>query len=459
MTSHRSDEFGLGARWGEERHVARHDDDVERPAEIERAEVVVEPLDAGPSVPCRLEHGRVDVHAHDIDSPSRQFDRHSPGAAAGVEHRGRLIGPDEGRLAVHVLAGRRKTVESALIVVTFPIHRNRSIASAAVLTGQKVDIVGVIHSPDTPADERSRVSELLSLALLDTDRDERFDRVTRLARRMFDVDVALVTLVDSDRQWFLSKQGTDVDETSREVSFCGHALHSDEILHVANAATDERFFDNPLVTDNPAIRFYAGQPIHGPGGARLGTLCLIDTEPRELSPIEAESLRDLAGVVENEIAIERAGSLDKLTGLANRRGFELVAQKVLDVCRRTGRQATLLFADLDGLKTINDTLGHAAGDDALREFSTILEEIHRASDVVARLSGDEFAVLLTGSEAPEPTVDKLRAALEDFNATAVAPFRLAASVGVAQFDPQGDESLDELVARADADMYRDKRVV
>ena len=298
---------------------------------------------------------------------------------------------------------------------------------------------------------------MVSLALLDTGRDERFDRVTRLARRMFDVDVALVTLVDAERQWFLSKDGTEIDETPRETSFCGHALHSDEVLHVADATTDQRFHDNPLVTENPAIRFYAGQPIHGPGGSRLGTLCLIDTEPRELTPSEAESLRDLAGVVEDEIAVAHAGSFDELTGLANRRGFDFVGRKLLEVCRRSGRNATVLFADLDGLKRINDTHGHAAGDRALFEFGQILLEIHRASDVVARLSGDEFAVLLTSSTAPDPSLAKLCQALERFNASTSEPFRLSASVGAARFRPDSGETLDDLLARADVDMYRHKR--
>lgn len=316
-----------------------------------------------------------------------------------------------------------------------------------------------IRPPPIPADERSRLSELVSLALLDSGSDERFDRITRLARRLFDVEVALVTLVDSDRQWFLSKQGTDLEGSSRETSFCGHALHSDEILYVADATADDRFHDNPLVVENPAIRFYAGQPIHGPGGSRLGTLCLIDSSPRELTPDEAESLRDLAGVVEDEIATTHAGSVDELTGLTNRRGFEFVGRKLLEVCRRTGRNATVLFIDVDGLKTINDSAGHAAGDRALYEFGQILLQTHRASDVVARLAGDEFVVLLTGTTTADTTLPKLFDALRAFNAATDEPFRLWASVGTAEFLPETNETLDELLARADADMYRAKEQV
>ncbi|WP_436796337.1 diguanylate cyclase domain-containing protein [Actinospongicola halichondriae] len=314
-----------------------------------------------------------------------------------------------------------------------------------------------MQRPSIPANEPCRLAEVVSLSLLDSEHEERFDRVTRLARRIFDVEVALVTLVDAERQWFLSKSGTDIAETPREDSFCGHALHSDEVLHVADAMTDERFVDNPLVTEDPAIRFYAGQPIHGPGGSRLGTLCLIDSRPRDLTADEAASLRDLAGVVEDEIAATQAGTIDELTGLTNRRGFEFVSRKVLDVCRRTGRHAIVLFMDLDGLKDINDSHGHGAGDRALAQFAEILAETYRASDVIARLGGDEFAVLLTGADVPDPAIDKLRRATRRFNETSDEPFELRVSVGAALFRPESLETLDELLDRADADMYEDKQ--
>lgn len=316
---------------------------------------------------------------------------------------------------------------------------------------------GGIRLPPTPPDEAERLAELVSLALLDSERDTRFDRVTRLARRIFDVDVALVTLIDGDRQWFLSKQGTDLDESAREISFCAHALHSDDVLHVPDASADERFAENPLVTADPAIRFYAGQPIHGPGGSRLGTLCVIDRRPRSLSPDELASLRDLAGVVEDEIAATFSGTIDELTGLTNRRGFDFVGRKLLEVCRRSGRRVTVLYADLDGLKEINDRHGHGAGDRALYDFGQILLRSYRSSDVVARLGGDEFAVILTGAEAPDPAVPKLRDAVDSHNAATAEPFRIAFSIGSASFRPTSDESLDELLQRADAAMYEDKR--
>jgi PAS domain-containing protein len=143
---------------------------------------------------------------------------------------------------------------------------------------------------------------LRALGLLDTDAEERFDRITRLAQTLFDVPIALITLVDSDRQWFKSSQGLEAKETSRGESFCGHAILGKEILEVPDAAADERFRDNPLVTGTPKIRFYAGAPLAGPDGRIVGTLCLIDREPRSLSERQKRALRELAAFVERELA-------------------------------------------------------------------------------------------------------------------------------------------------------------
>lgn len=315
---------------------------------------------------------------------------------------------------------------------------------------------GAMRAPDKPAGEAERLAELRSLGLLDSEFEERFDRVTRLAQRLFDVPIAMVSLVDEDRQWFKSRQGLDATETSRDVSFCGHAILGDEVLHVPDAAADPRFADNPLVTGDPSIRFYAGFPILGPRGAKLGTLCIIGREPRDLSEDDALSLRDLAEMVEREIAALNLASSDELTGLSNRRGFDLLATKILQVCRRRSLVAMLLYLDLAGFKAINDEFGHAEGDRALQEFARILEDTFRASDVIGRLGGDEFAVLLTGVDDPADAGRRLRSALDARNRTA-AGFRLAASIGIALFDPSGEDTLAALVARADAAMYADKR--
>lgn len=154
-----------------------------------------------------------------------------------------------------------------------------------------------------PHDETKRLLALHHSNLLDSAPEERFDRITRSAARCFNVNTALVSLVDVDRQWFKSKVGLEAKETGRDVSFCAHAIIANDDVFVVNDTTkDTRFWANPLVTMDPKIRFYAGAPIRDSGGQALGTLCLIDPSPREFPDEQKQALRDFADMVEHEIA-------------------------------------------------------------------------------------------------------------------------------------------------------------
>lgn len=156
--------------------------------------------------------------------------------------------------------------------------------------------------PPTPPNEAQRLSTLYSLNVLDTPPEERFDRITRIAQQIFGVPIALVSLVDANRQWFKSKQGLSVSQTPREISFCGHAILGEDCLVVPYALEDPIFRDNPLVTEQPNIRFYAGYPLSGPDGTKMGTLCIMDNQPRWFSLAELQPLLDLGKVVEEELA-------------------------------------------------------------------------------------------------------------------------------------------------------------
>ena len=153
-----------------------------------------------------------------------------------------------------------------------------------------------------PADESERLSRLWRLEILDTPSEERFDRVTRIAARLFEVPIALVSLIDKERQWFKSRVGLEAQETPRELAFCGYAIHSGDPFVVPDATQDERFVNNPLVTGAPHIRFYAGQPLLAEDGSGVGTLCLIDRAPRELDTLDLAALNDLAELVADELA-------------------------------------------------------------------------------------------------------------------------------------------------------------
>jgi GAF domain-containing protein len=155
-----------------------------------------------------------------------------------------------------------------------------------------------------PPDEAARLETLRALGLLDTAPDPRFDRITALAAEAFQVPIALVSLVDENRQWFKSCVGLEASETSREVAFCAHAILERDLLVVPDALADARFADNPLVTGAPHVRFYAGVPLRVGDTTPIGTLCLIDTRPRELEARQVELLRSLGAMVERELALQ-----------------------------------------------------------------------------------------------------------------------------------------------------------
>lgn len=152
-----------------------------------------------------------------------------------------------------------------------------------------------------PTNEAARLEFLLSLDILDTSADETFDRFTRVLAELLQVPIALVTLVDADRQWFKSSVGLDVCETPRDVAFCAHALHVSDALVIEDASTDVRFHDNPLVAGAPFIRFYAGIPLRSREGYVVGTLCAIDTRPRNIRPNTLAAMKDLAHAVKREM--------------------------------------------------------------------------------------------------------------------------------------------------------------
>jgi diguanylate cyclase (GGDEF)-like protein len=316
-----------------------------------------------------------------------------------------------------------------------------------------------MKKPATPHDEKTRLEALRSLKLLDTSPEERFDRLTRLAKRMFGVPISLVSLVDADRQWFKSKQGLDADETPRDISFCGHAILGDDIFMIPDATQDERFADNPLVAADPKIKFYAGCPLRVMNGSKIGTLCLIDQKPRQLDEEDLALLRDLAEMAEQELAAVQLATMDELTMISNRRGFIALAQHALNICRRKEFPVTMLFLDLNKFKQINDAYGHAEGDKALVAFAEQIKNTFRDSDVYARLGGDEFAVLLT--DTPVSIVHDILArfdeAVKEYNEQAKRGYNIDYSIGIAIYDNSKHGSIEDLLADADKLMYEQKQ--
>ncbi|MGB0697063.1 MAG: GAF domain-containing protein [Rhodospirillaceae bacterium] len=159
---------------------------------------------------------------------------------------------------------------------------------------------------DKPENEKDRLQKLRDLGVLDTEAEKCFDRITRIVAKTIGVPISLVSLVDEDRQWFKSKYGIDASETPRDVAFCAHAILEEEVFVVNDPEGDERFHDNPLVTEGPEIRFYAGAPLITSDGYKLGTLCAIDDVRHYISDEHKLLLQDLASLVIDEIELRNS---------------------------------------------------------------------------------------------------------------------------------------------------------
>lgn len=320
--------------------------------------------------------------------------------------------------------------------------------------------------------EQERLHSLDCLKVLDTPIDERFERITRMVCRTLKVPIAAVSLIDRERQWFKSIQGLNVDETSRDIAFCAHAINGEEPFIVSDALSDARFHDNPLVTADPNIRSYAGIPLAVEKGLRLGTLCAIDTRPRDFTPQQMEILSDLAGMATAELMsvklseahlrlvseleqAQRAALIDSLTRLWNRGGAELLLEKELEAAKRAERPITVALLDIDHFKTVNDKLGHAAGDEVLRGISrTVLKHL-RPVDTVARWGGEEFLIVLPGC-AEEDAVTALERVLQNIRQQEFSGINVTASIGACSCKPTQDRHPASIIDIADRNLYRAK---
>jgi len=280
-----------------------------------------------------------------------------------------------------------------------------------------------------PAWEGERLGELRSLRLLDTAREERFDRLTALAADVFSAPIALVTLIDAQRQWFKSAWGLDAPETSRDPSLCAHALLEDEILVVPDTHDDPRFADNPLVRNAPHIRFYAGAVLRGPGGLPVGTLCVIDPEPREISDADARRLLHLARIAQDEIRrdvestqLREQALRDPVTSLPTPQLFrELMRERLPAQLEKQG--ACVARVELPGIALLQRALGDALTEELAVHAAERLSAVAGADGVAARLGSSEFALLAPLEE--RGAVEEIRDGLLDL---ALDPVRLSNGV-------------------------------
>jgi len=339
--------------------------------------------------------------------------------------------------------------------------------------------------PDISANEAARRQALREYNILDTVAEPEFNDLTGLAAQICKAPIALISFVDAERVWFKSGLGLTLTETSRDEGFCGHVILQTDLCIVPDTLKDERFATNPLVVSAPYSRFYAAMPLVTREGHVLGTLCVIDIVPRNLSQDQKEALRALARQVMAQLELrhsranlatvteqmsreiiahqrereahrdsearfkqaqERANysaDHDALTGLSNQILFKDRLQQALPLTRRNEQTLAVLFVNLDRFKTINDTLGYAAGDRLLQEVAQRLIGCVRESDTVARFGSDEFALLLTqidrAEDAAEIAEDICQALKLPFNFKGQELF-ITISIGISLYPYDGKDT-------------------
>lgn len=327
-----------------------------------------------------------------------------------------------------------------------------------------------------PKNEVARLKALSEYRVLDTLPEPDYDDITGLATYLCKTPIALVSLVDASRQWFKSKVGLSVHETARSDAFCAHALlQPQQMLLVEDALKDVRFADNRLVVGPPYIRFYAGAPLLKPSGEALGTLCVIDTQPRKMDAATQAALFSLARLVMVQLELRKAiftiqqadqelqrlnqtltvqTLTDPLTQVNNRRALENSLVSEWERAFRYSQPLSLLMLDVDDFKSYNDKFGHQAGDEVLRQIAEVISRDARQPDFVARYGGEEFVIVLpeTNSEGALYIAERIRYKIEQ---TAWTQRPITVSVGVASYGSQANA--EALLSQADHAMYRAKQ--
>jgi len=346
-------------------------------------------------------------------------------------------------------------MHESLPLTVSPVH---SVPPAHPGTAAAAALASHAGFPDAAwVREQERLFFLRSTGLLDSKASEAFDRITRLAAELFQVPIALVSLVEEKRQWFKSCVGLETRETERSVSFCTHTIERATALVVEDAVQDARFADNPLVTGYPGIRFYAGVPLRLPSGHALGSLCIIDSQPRSFSDAELQRLQDLGALVMAQIDLHQmAGRVHEVTRLPNR---GQLGEDLLEACTAEPAAPRLLML-LDvmshtQLQAAVRAIGIGPLESALRTIATKLVASIPADAALYHVGETRFAIVMAGG-AQEDLCDvaaglMLRMA-EPFRAGAVT-VQLELQAGLAPFTLV-PASCNDVLRRATAALYQ-----
>jgi diguanylate cyclase (GGDEF)-like protein len=297
--------------------------------------------------------------------------------------------------------------------------------------------------------------------LTDPSYDISYDRIVRLLKLLTGASAAAFTVLDGGRQFFKAHEGTTDRELPRNITYCNHTIEQTDVMVVNNADLDPRFAGGPLLSNPDTPRFYAGVAVRAPSGLPLGSLCVLDAKPRELRDNERQVLTDLREMLEESLVLRSLSVIDALTGLFSRRHFEDVVSREWHRGFAAQQPLALFMVDIDHFKKYNDTYGHAGGDDCLRQVASVLRVgARRVGDVLARIGGEEFVLLLpdTDAAAALEQAAQIRAAL----AALQLPHRgsslgqVTISVGIAIVEQTAETTLAQAMEAADAALYRAK---
>ena len=343
-----------------------------------------------------------------------------------------------------------------------------------------------LNASDT---ESARLAALKGYGILDTLPETSYDDLVAIAAGICDAPMGSVALFDAERKWFKSQCGFSMASMPRDVAFGAHVIeHPHEILVIPDALADSRFLNNPLVTGEHKVRFYAGAPLVGSGGEAVGTLCVMDRTPRDIAPFQREALAGLSRQVVNllelglahrkltnhlserewyeqkllgyqqELIAENAQlteatRTDPLTGLLNRRAFSGILATAITATMFDCEPLSMAIVDIDHFKAINDSQGHPAGDEVLIAVAGALKAHCGERNSVARIGGEEFAIVFPGATVAQAHLqcEHVRSIIEAIQ----HDFPLTVSIGLATLDIGG--SVSSLYARADEALYSAKR--
>ena len=308
-------------------------------------------------------------------------------------------------------------------------------------------------------DEAGRLEALEHLEAEAHGSEASFDLITKLVQLTLKMDTATINLITRDKQKPKAVQGLGLSACPREIAFCNITIQGYEPLIIEDTKLDQRVQDNPLVTGPPFLRSYIGAPLTTADGYNLGALCAVDSKPRRFTTTEIDVLSKCAELVMNQLELRAQANRDFLTGLHNRRSFMFGLNREMAQLRRNRRVAAIALLDIDHFKHVNDTFGHPAGDRVLREFAGILEEECRQSDLIARIGGEEFAVLLPESDlcSARRWADRVRKKIAAARFDGERALRLTASIGITAVDGAIGEP-DAIMASVDHALYEAKQL-